>query len=115
MGTMPIGEAAGSERTDNEIVERVKAGDTALYEIIMRRYNQRLYRVGRAILRDDAESEDVMQDATCAPTNTSTSSPGALRFPLGSRASPSTKLWPASACAPAIRNSTTSTTMENLQ
>jgi RNA polymerase sigma-70 factor (ECF subfamily) len=49
--------------TDQEIVERIKAGDTALYEIIMRRYNQRLYRVARAILRDDAESEDVMQDA----------------------------------------------------
>lgn len=49
--------------TDQEIVDRVKAGDTALYEVIMRRYNQRLYRVARAILRDDAESEDVMQDA----------------------------------------------------
>jgi RNA polymerase sigma-70 factor (ECF subfamily) len=49
--------------TDEEVVERVKAGDTALYEIIMRRYNQRLYRVARAILRDDAEAEDVMQDA----------------------------------------------------
>jgi RNA polymerase sigma-70 factor (ECF subfamily) len=49
--------------SDLEIVERVKAGDTALYEIIMRRYNQRLYRVARAILRDDAEAEDVMQDA----------------------------------------------------
>jgi RNA polymerase sigma-70 factor (ECF subfamily) len=49
--------------TDEEVVERVKAGDTALYEIIMRRYNQRLYRVARAILHDDAEAEDVMQDA----------------------------------------------------
>jgi RNA polymerase sigma-70 factor (ECF subfamily) len=49
--------------TDLEIVERVKAGDTALYEIIMRRYNQRLYRVARAILRDDGEAEDVIQDA----------------------------------------------------
>jgi RNA polymerase sigma-70 factor (ECF subfamily) len=49
--------------TDEEVVERVKAGDTALYEIIMRRYNQRIYRVARAILRDDAEAEDVMQDA----------------------------------------------------
>lgn len=48
--------------SDEEVVERVKAGDTALYEIIMRRYNQRLYRVARAILRDDAEAEDVMQD-----------------------------------------------------
>ncbi len=28
----------------------------------MRRYNQRLYRVARAILRDDGEAEDVMQD-----------------------------------------------------
>jgi RNA polymerase sigma-70 factor (ECF subfamily) len=49
--------------TDEEVVERVKGGNTALYEIIMRRYNQRLYRVARAILRDDAEAEDVMQDA----------------------------------------------------
>lgn len=49
--------------TDEEVVERVRAGDAALYEIVMRRYNQRLYRVARAILRDDAEAEDVMQDA----------------------------------------------------
>jgi RNA polymerase sigma-70 factor (ECF subfamily) len=49
--------------TDEEIVDRVKAGDTPLYEIIMRRYNQRLYRVALGILRDDAEAEDVMQDA----------------------------------------------------
>ena len=58
-------EKAGFEAklSDEEIVARVKAGDTALYEIIMRRYNQRLYRVARAILRDDAEAEDVMQDA----------------------------------------------------
>jgi RNA polymerase sigma-70 factor, ECF subfamily len=55
--------AACEGRTDQEIVERVKAGDTALYEIIVRRYNRRLYRVARAILRDDAEAEDVMQDA----------------------------------------------------
>ena len=50
------------ERTQ-EIVERVKRGETALYEILMRRYNQRLYRVALAILRNDAEAEDVMQDA----------------------------------------------------
>jgi RNA polymerase sigma-70 factor (ECF subfamily) len=64
MGSAAALERAKSEGwTDQEIVERVKAGDTALYEIIMRRYNQRLYRVARAILRDDAEAEDVMQDA----------------------------------------------------
>lgn len=49
--------------TDQEVVDRIRAGDTALYEIIMRRYNQRLYRVARAILRDDGEAEDVIQDA----------------------------------------------------
>jgi RNA polymerase sigma-70 factor (ECF subfamily) len=49
--------------TDEEVVERVRAGAIALYEILMRRYNQRLYRVARAILRDDSEAEDVMQDS----------------------------------------------------
>ncbi len=57
-------EKAGAEGwTDEEVVDRVRAGDTALYEIIMRRYNQRLYRVARAIVRDDGEAEDVMQSA----------------------------------------------------
>ncbi|HXT24364.1 MAG TPA: RNA polymerase sigma factor [Candidatus Eisenbacteria bacterium] len=49
--------------TDEEVVERVKGGEAALYEILMRRYNQRLYRVTLAIVRDGAEAEDVMQDA----------------------------------------------------
>jgi RNA polymerase sigma-70 factor (ECF subfamily) len=34
-----------------------------MFEIVMRRHNQRLYRVARAILRNDGEAEDVMQDA----------------------------------------------------
>ncbi len=49
--------------TDEEIVERVLAGDTALYEVVVRRYNTRLYRVAHAILKNDGEAEDVMQDA----------------------------------------------------
>jgi RNA polymerase sigma-70 factor (ECF subfamily) len=49
--------------TDEEVVRRVRAGETALYEVIMRRYNQRLYRISRAILHNDGEAEDVMQDA----------------------------------------------------
>ena len=49
--------------SDEEVVERVLAGEIELYEILMRRYNQRLYRVARAILADDGEAEDVMQDA----------------------------------------------------
>ncbi|MEQ9618374.1 MAG: RNA polymerase sigma factor [Deltaproteobacteria bacterium] len=49
--------------SDEEIVEHVLSGDIELFEIIMRRYNQRLYRVARAILRDEKEAEDVMQGA----------------------------------------------------
>ena len=49
--------------SDQEVVDRVRAGETALYEVIMRRYNQRLYRIARAILHNDDEAEDVMQDA----------------------------------------------------
>ena len=49
--------------SDEELVRRIREGDTALFEILMRRYNTRLYRVARGILRDDAEAEDVMQQA----------------------------------------------------
>ena len=49
--------------SDEEVVRRLRAGETGLFEVVMRRYNQRLYRVARAILRDDAEAEDVTQQA----------------------------------------------------
>ena len=48
---------------DEEIVARILAGETALFELIMRRHNQRLYRAARGILRNESEAEDVMQDA----------------------------------------------------
>jgi len=49
--------------SDEELIRRIRAGDTAVFEALMRRYNQRLYRVARAIVKDDAEAEDVMQQA----------------------------------------------------
>jgi RNA polymerase sigma-70 factor (ECF subfamily) len=49
--------------TDEQVVKRVLAGDNSLFEVIMRRYNQRLYRAARAITRSDSEAEDVLQDA----------------------------------------------------
>src|SRR5919198_2360394 len=49
--------------TDAEIVERVRAGETSLFEILMRRHNQRIYRVARAVVRDENDAEDVMQQA----------------------------------------------------
>lgn len=49
--------------TDDEVVQRVLGGDIALLEIIMRRYNQRLFRVVRSIVRDDSQAEDIVQEA----------------------------------------------------
>lgn len=63
MSSTPIQLLAFQELSDEEIVKRVLAGETPLFELVMRRYNQRLYRVARVILRDDSEAEDVMQDA----------------------------------------------------
>jgi RNA polymerase sigma-70 factor (ECF subfamily) len=55
--------AAPATLSDEEVVARVLAGDISLFEILMRRYNQRLFRIARGILADDAEAEDVMQEA----------------------------------------------------
>jgi RNA polymerase sigma-70 factor (ECF subfamily) len=49
--------------SDLDIVKRVLAGDTAGFELIMRRYNRRLFRIARSVLRNDADAEDVVQDA----------------------------------------------------
>ena len=63
MVTQPISLPGTEALPDEEVIRRVLSGEPALYEIIMRRYNQRLYRAVRAILRDNDEVEDVMQDA----------------------------------------------------
>lgn len=54
----PMGDAA-----EQPLIERAKRGDFAAFEQIMRAHNQRLYRAIRSMLRNDAEVEDVMQDA----------------------------------------------------
>jgi RNA polymerase sigma-70 factor (ECF subfamily) len=48
---------------DEEIVSRILDGETPLFEVLMRRHNERLYRAARAILRDGEEAEDAMQEA----------------------------------------------------
>ena len=63
MSTSILPQIGSDALTDEQVIERVLSGETALYELIMRRYNQRLYRTVRAILRNDDEVEDVMQDA----------------------------------------------------
>lgn len=47
---------------DKEVVDGVISGDKEMYELIMRKYNQRLFRIGRAIIKDDDEIEDILQD-----------------------------------------------------
>jgi RNA polymerase sigma-70 factor (ECF subfamily) len=49
--------------SDVEIIQRVLAGDRNVFELLMRRYNRPLYRTARSIVRDDAEAEDVLQEA----------------------------------------------------
>jgi RNA polymerase sigma-70 factor (ECF subfamily) len=65
MGTMLSGMSAaalaGTDHSDEEVVGLVLEGRTALFELLMRRHNERLYRAARAILKDDREAEDVMQ------------------------------------------------------
>ncbi len=59
---MTVAEAVASgAMTDEEIVRRVVAGDSAFFEILMRRHNQRIYRAVRAVLGSDDDVEDVMQ------------------------------------------------------
>lgn len=48
---------------DEAVIGRVKQGETALFEIVMRRYDQRLYRIIRSILGTDSDVEDVLQEA----------------------------------------------------
>lgn len=48
---------------DEELIERVLAGEKDLYEILVRRYNERLYRVARAIVRNSEEAADIVQEA----------------------------------------------------
>jgi RNA polymerase sigma-70 factor, ECF subfamily len=49
--------------TDEQVVAQVLQGQTALFEVLMRRYNERIYRAARAIVKDEREAEDVMQQA----------------------------------------------------
>ncbi|MEO8905693.1 MAG: RNA polymerase sigma factor [Polyangiaceae bacterium] len=49
--------------TDPQVIARVRGGEPWCFEILMRRHNRRVFRAVRAILKRDAEAEDVMQEA----------------------------------------------------
>ncbi len=52
-----------SPLSDVELARRVGMGDPVAFTLMMRRYNQSLYRAARSILKDDAEAEDAVQEA----------------------------------------------------
>jgi RNA polymerase sigma-70 factor, ECF subfamily len=52
-----------TEQSDAEVIQLVLAGQTGMFELLMRRYNERVYRAARSIVRDEQEAEDVMQQA----------------------------------------------------
>lgn len=47
---------------DAEIIEKVLAGNKAIYEVIVRRYNPYLYKVGRSYNYNHEDTQDLMQD-----------------------------------------------------
>jgi RNA polymerase sigma-70 factor (ECF subfamily) len=48
---------------DAQLARRIAGGDRAAFERLMRQHNRRLFRLARAMLRDDAEAEDALQEA----------------------------------------------------
>ena len=55
--------ASAATAADRDLADRIAARDPVAFEALMRRYNTRLFRTARAILKDDAEAEDAVQDA----------------------------------------------------
>jgi RNA polymerase sigma-70 factor (ECF subfamily) len=63
-GALRESERVGAvDPSDETLVARVVAGDTASFETLMRRHNRRVFRAARAILKNDDEAEDAMQEA----------------------------------------------------
>jgi len=61
--TIPGAGSGSPEQSDEDVIRQVLGGNTAIFELLMRRYNERVYRAARAIVRDEQEAEDVMQQA----------------------------------------------------
>jgi RNA polymerase sigma-70 factor (ECF subfamily) len=63
MAMKPAIQPSSDRVSDTELIESTRAGDMRALEALMRRHNRALYRTARAILRDDAEAEDAVQEA----------------------------------------------------
>jgi RNA polymerase sigma-70 factor (ECF subfamily) len=60
---MPIEALRQADKDEADLVARARRKDSGAIALIIRQQNQRLYRVARSILRDDAEAEDALQEA----------------------------------------------------
>lgn len=63
MITVPHSKEMMAPLSDEELVSNILAGDTGAFELLMRRHNQRLFRIARAVVRDSTEAEDVVQES----------------------------------------------------
>ena len=63
MDTLPSRLQPLAPLSDEDVVRRVVDGDSAAFELLMRRHNQRLFRLARSVVGNDSEAEDVVQDA----------------------------------------------------
>jgi len=59
----PAASAPPTGLSDLALAERIGKGDQRAFEVLMRKYNGKLFRIARAILKDDSDAEDVVQDA----------------------------------------------------
>lgn len=48
--------------TDQEIIEKIVHGEEAIYEMLIRRYNAFLYKIGRTYRYNHQDTEDLMQE-----------------------------------------------------
>jgi len=63
MEAININDFSDHQIKDADVIKRILSGEKELYEILVRRNNQRLYRVIRSYIKEETEIEDVMQNS----------------------------------------------------
>jgi RNA polymerase sigma-70 factor (ECF subfamily) len=84
MGTVTTVQRIAAHRarplSDEELIRRIRAGRTQLFEVLMRRYTERLRRVVKSVLKDDAQVDDVLQESFLRAFSNLDTFNGAARF-----------------------------------
>jgi RNA polymerase sigma-70 factor (ECF subfamily) len=78
--TKPLPRAGSSDAPDEELARRAAQGEASAFEALMRRHNRAMFRTARAIVRDDAEAEDALQEAYLQAYRTLASFRGDAKF-----------------------------------